>query len=277
MKKVTFEDLLTKYKDYYNDVMILIMHHTKFNQSQLFSNINSPIDFDLNIFEKDMQDFINGKPIQHVTGYEYFLGRKFFCGDGAFIPRYETEELVENTLYKIDEIFGDKEITIADIGTGSGVISVSIDLETNSKTYATELSKDATKVAKRNSDTLGAKVEFIVGNMVDPLIEKGIKLDVLISNPPYIPRSQLQSMDKRVTEHDPHLALFGAGDDGLGFYEEIFINSPKVLKDKWLMAFEFGWDQKDDMEKLVKKYFPNNKYEFEKDINGKWRMLFITN
>lgn len=272
---MTYNNLLAKYSEHGNVAMILIMHHTKFGQVELYQHIDEEIDFDLDLFITDMKKYMGGIPVQHITGYEYFLGRKFSCGNGAFIPRYETEELVENTLYEIDALFEDKKITIADIGTGSGIISVSLDLETNSKTYATEISDKAATVAKQNSRDLGADVEIVVGNMLDPLIEKKIKVDVLVSNPPYIPRIQHDDMDTRVTKYDPHVALFGKGDDGLGFYEEIFINAKKVFKEKWIMSFEFGWDQKDNLEKLLLKYYPNNKYEFKKDVNGKWRMLFV--
>lgn len=272
---MTYNQLLDKYEEYGNVCMILLLHHSKLDQTQIVLNLDKKVNFDLAKFEADMQEYINGKPVQHITGYEYFLGRKFSCGNGAFIPRYETEELVENALYRIDEMFEDQHITLADIGTGSGIISISLDLETDSTTYATEISDEAATVAKQNNKDLKGKVEILVGNMLDPLIEKGIKLDVLISNPPYIPRVQEKIMDTRVTKHDPHVALFGKGEDGLGFYEEIFINCNKVLKDKWLMGFEFGFDQKENLEALVKQYFPTNKYEFLQDINGKWRMLFI--
>lgn len=249
---------------------ILIMHFSKYNQEEIVGHIDDEIDFDLQLYKDALDEYIAGKPVQHITGVEWFYGRELNCGNGAFIPRYETEELCELVINYCDEQFGDKEIVKADVGTGSGAIALTIDLELKGKTYATEISNEAIKVAESNYKKHGAKVEVLQGNMLDPLIEKNIKLDLLVSNPPYIPNNQ--ELTNRVIKHDPKEALWG-GVDGLDFYREIFENHKKVMKENGVMAFEFGWDQKDILEVEVKKHF--KEYEFVKDINNKWRMLLI--
>lgn len=249
---------------------ILIMHFSKYDQVEITQKIDEPIDFDFKIYEDAINEYLDGKPVQHITGVEWFYGRELNCGNGAFIPRYETEELCDNVIALYDEHFDGKDVVKADVGTGSGAIAVTIDLEIPGTTFATEISDEAVIVAQSNFDKFKSKVKIIKGNMLDPLIEEGVKLDILVSNPPYIPDGQ--TLDNRVIKNDPDLALWG-GPDGLNFYREIFENCNKVLKEKAIMAFEFGWDQKDILEAEVKKHFDN--YEFVKDMNDKWRMLFI--
>ena len=108
--------------------------------------------------------------------------------------------------------------------------------------------------------------------MLEPLISQGRKLDVLISNPPYIPADE--QMEKSVVDFEPHVALFG-GSDGLYFYRRIFERCREVLKDKAFMAFEMGWDQRARMSALVEEMLPGMEYEIIRDMSGKDRMLFV--
>ena len=108
--------------------------------------------------------------------------------------------------------------------------------------------------------------------MLEPLVKEGIKLDILVSNPPYIKQDEI--LENSVKDYEPHIALFG-GDDGLKFYRMIFKDANKVLKDKALMFFEMGYDQKENLTKLAKEYFKDAEVEVFKDINNKDRMLMI--
>ena len=130
----------------------------------------------------------------------------------------------------------------------------------------------AVEVAKDNAMNLGANVEFMIGDMLQPLLEREIKVDIFVSNPPYIP--QEQKIEAMVKDNEPHIALFG-GDDGLYFYRKIFQGVRSLLNDRALLAFEMGFDQRELMEEALQKYFPDDSYEIIKDINGKDRMLFI--
>ena len=225
-------------------------------------------------FHSGMERILNYEPMEHVLGYSWFYGYKMIVNEDVLIPRPETEELCANILARMDEHFPDsKEITCADVGTGSGAIAIVLAKEEPKVTMmATDISEEAVQTAKKNAVNNEADIEFVTGDMLQPLIDKGIKLDVLVSNPPYIPQEEV--MEKSVVDFEPHVALFG-GEDGLKFYREIFKNCKKVLKDKAFMAFEMGWDQRERMSNLVEELLPGCRYEIIKDMNDKDRMLFV--
>lgn len=225
-------------------------------------------------FEEGIKRLLAGEPLGHVLGFEWFYGYRFHVNGDVLIPRPETEELVANILAGYDEHFSSKENVVAvDIGTGSGAIAISVKKEEpNIHMLATDISEEAVEIAKKNAADNEAIVSFMVGDMLQPLIERNLKVDILISNPPYIPSKE--EMEASVVDYEPHVALFG-GEDGLKFYRIIFENAPKVLNEKAMMAFEMGYDQKQAMSALVEEYFPNAKYEVIKDMSGKDRMLFV--
>ena len=225
-------------------------------------------------FHSGMERILNYEPMEHVLGYSWFYGYKMIVNEDVLIPRPETEELCANILARMDEHFSDsKGITCADVGTGSGAIAIVLAKEEPKVTMmATDISEEAVQTAKKNAVNNEADIEFVTGDMLQPLIDKGIKLDVLVSNPPYIPQEEV--MEKSVVDFEPHVALFG-GEDGLKFYREIFKNCKKVLKDKAFMAFEMGWDQRERMSNLVEELLPGCRYEIIKDMNDKDRMLFV--
>ncbi|MEJ8737158.1 peptide chain release factor N(5)-glutamine methyltransferase [Erysipelotrichaceae bacterium HCN-30851] len=225
-------------------------------------------------YEAGINRLLQGEPLGHVLGFEWFYGYRFHVGPDVLIPRPETEELVANVLAAYDEYFSTVEnVTAVDIGTGSGAIAISLKKEEeNIHMMATDISEDAVTVAKQNADENEAVVNFMVGDMLEPLIDRNLKVDILISNPPYIP--QEEQMEHSVVDYEPHVALFG-GEDGLKFYRIIFENASKVLKERAMMAFEMGYNQKEALTAEARKYFPDAKIEVLKDMSGKNRMLFI--
>ncbi len=225
-------------------------------------------------YEAGINRLLQGEPLGHVLGFEWFYGYRFHVGPDVLIPRPETEELVANVLAAYDEYFSTVEnVTAVDIGTGSGAIAISLKKEEeNIHMMATDISEDAVTVAKQNADENEAVVNFMVGDMLEPLINRNLKVDILISNPPYIP--QEEQMEHSVVDYEPHVALFG-GEDGLKFYRIIFENASKVLKERAMMAFEMGYNQKEALTAEARKYFPDAKIEVLKDMSGKNRMLFI--
>ncbi|WP_285958981.1 peptide chain release factor N(5)-glutamine methyltransferase [Thomasclavelia spiroformis] len=258
-----------------NVAKVLFYHLANKEPHELYLMYDEEVDKDLEKqFLMGMEEYYNGRPIQYIKGVETFFGRDFKVNENVLIPRYETEELVENILYRIDDYFsGYKNITLCDVGTGSGAIAISLALEEPKlKVYATDISDLALTVAKENANNLKADVEFLAGDMLQPLIEKNLKVDIFVSNPPYIP--QEQEIEAVVKDNEPHVALFG-GNDGLYFYRKIFEGVNELLNERALLAFEMGFDQRELMEEALQKYFPNDTYEIIKDINGKDRMLFI--
>ena len=226
------------------------------------------------VYEAGIQRLLTGVPLGHVLGFEWFYGYRFTVNEDVVSPRPETEELVANSLAAYDEHFSSQDNVMAvDIGTGSGAIAVSLKKEEpNLHMMATDISEQAVAVAKKNADDHAAIVNFMVGDMLQPLIERDLKVDILISNPPYIPREE--EMEHSVVDYEPHVALFG-GEDGLKFYRIIFENAAKVLKERAMMAFEMGYNQKEALSEEAKKYFPNARIEVLKDMSGKNRMLFV--
>lgn len=258
-----------------NVAKVLFYHLAHKEPHQLYLMMDEKVDEELlKQFQDGMQRYMNGEPIQYINGKENFFSRDFIVNENVLIPRYETEELVENILYKIDDYFDDySSIDLCDVGTGSGAIAITLALEEPKlNVVATDISEEALEVAKANASELDAQVTFYQGDMLEPLIDRQQKFDIFVSNPPYIPQDQ--EIESVVKDNEPHVALFG-GNDGLYFYRKIFKDVRHVLKDRALLAFEMGFDQRELMSQAVEQYFPGIPYEIIKDINGKDRMLFI--
>ena len=212
----------------------------------------------------------NGEPVQYIVGNVDFYKYNFLVNKNVLIPRFETEELVLNTINFIKKNFN-KKIKILDIGTGSGAIAISLKKEINSDVYATDISKEAIEVAKENAKRNNAEVNFINTNLFDGIKEK---FDVVISNPPYIRYDE--EIDEIVKNNEPHLALY-ADNDGLYYYEEILKNVNSILNEKYLIAFEIGKDQYKEIEKIKNKYLKDAKIFLKKDLEKRDRMVFIHN
>ncbi|MFR9254164.1 MAG: N5-glutamine methyltransferase family protein [Merdibacter sp.] len=127
-----------------------------------------------------------------------------------------------------------------DVGTGSGRSRSPCAREAHLQVTASDISEQAVAVARKNAADNAADVTFLTGDMLEPFIEAGIRCDILVSNPPYIPVHE--QMEHSVVDFEPHVALFG-GEDGLKFYREIFANAHRVIKEKAILAFEMGYDQ----------------------------------
>ena len=254
-------------------VILLMEHVTQLETNALYMKMNEEISDD--IIEKFNKIFdiylFDNKPIQYLIGTSCFYGYDFIVNENVLIPRYETEELVENILYRYDEHFGGKRVDVCDLATGSGCIAISLALEEkNMKVVASDISSEAVEVAKKNNQKFNANVEFLQGDMLEPL--RGRKFDIFVSNPPYIPLDE--EVMSLVKDNEPNIALFG-GNDGLKFYRIILSGIKPLLKDKSMICFEHGHDKKEEMIKLAKTYFPKSKVEVLKDLEGKDRMTFI--
>lgn len=224
-------------------------------------------------FKVGVQRLLNHEPLAHILGYEWFFGRKFIVSKDVLVPREETEELIGYILSDIDDLFGQGELTCADIGTGSGALAITLKAEEPRCTvWASDISEDALTVAQYNARKLDANVNFVMGDMAQPLIERSIKLDICISNPPYIKKDE--TVEKSVVEYEPHVALFG-GSDGLDLYRKLLDQAPSIMKKRSMMAFEMGFDQQASLQREIISRFPDARVEFKKDINGKDRMCFV--
>lgn len=213
----------------------------------------------------------NKKPLQYILGYTYFYGRKFKVNNNVLIPRFETEELV----YKAIKIIKENNYkSIVDIGTGSGNIAISIDKEIDDvNVYALDISLLALEVAKENAKLLESNVTFYNSDLLSYLIDNNIKVDLIVSNPPYIDYLD-EEVDEIVKNNEPHLALY-ALDNGLYNYKNIIDNSLKVLNKNGALLFEIGYKQGEPLKEYIENNHPYFKVEIIKDIDKKDRILYI--
>jgi release factor glutamine methyltransferase len=226
-------------------------------------------------FKHAIEQHVKGIPIQHLIGFEEFYGRPFLVNSDVLIPRPETEELVYYTIEKLSKKQNREPLVAVDIGTGSGAIAISLKLESSARLnmIAVDISDKALDVARENSRRLGAEVNFLQGDLLQPLIQEGVKVDVLLSNPPYIPLRDKETLADVVKDHEPELALFG-GEDGYDLYRRFMEELPKVVNDSYLIGFEVGVGQGETVVNLLKETFPDANVEVVFDINGKDRMVF---
>ena len=238
-------------------VYLLLLHVTGFKSNELFLKLEDEIEDNIiNEFNKLFDLYLyHEKPIQYLIGYRCFYGYDFIVNENVLIPRNETEELVENVLSLYNKYF--KNITL------------NLE-EPNINVYATDISLKALEVAKENNKKLGANVKFYQGDMLEPL--KGMKFDILVSIPPYIPEDE--EVSSLVKDNEPNVALFG-GKDGLKFYRIILAGAKDILNDKAIIAFEHGYNKTKEIEDIARYYFPNAKIISKKDLEGLDRMTFV--
>lgn len=221
------------------------------------------------LYKQECQAVKDGKPIQYVIGNVNFYGEKYDINENVLIPRFETEELVENTIEYIKKFFTEP-VDIIDLGCGSGVIGLTLEkkVSTNSVDLI-DISPKALSVTYKNSVKHASTANLINSDMFEK-VEK--KYDVIISNPPYIKTNE--EIEEIVKSNEPHLALY-AGEDGLDCYKKILASASLHMKERCLIAFEIGYQQAQDITELAHKYLENITVEVKKDLSGKDRMLFI--
>lgn len=254
-------------------VILLLEYVTKENSTGLYTKLHEEVSKEIqesfqSLFHRYLYE---NEPVQYLIGSSCFYGYDFKVTKDVLIPRYETEELVEQVLYRYDSYFKGQQVDVCDLATGSGCIGITLALEEKlMRVVATDISKDALRIAKENSEKLGANVEFLEGDMLEPV--KNRKFDIFVSNPPYIPEKE--NVMSLVKDNEPNIALFG-GEDGMKFYRIILENVHTLLKEKAIVCFEHGYDKKEEMLALAKHYFPEVRVEVLKDLEGKDRMTFI--
>ncbi|KGP71986.1 peptide chain release factor N(5)-glutamine methyltransferase [Pontibacillus yanchengensis] len=256
---------------------LLVQHHLGMTRAQLFANAQDEVSVDVREkIEQDLRQHVaQGTPVQHLIGTEEFYGRLFKVNQDVLIPRPETEELVLGVLERMKQTgMFSEPLTCVDIGTGSGIIATTLAKELHHATmYATDISSEALQVAEQNAHALHADVQFRQGDFLAPVIEEGVTFDVVVSNPPYIPEGDRDTLSDVVRDHDPSLALF-AGEDGLAAYRRIIEQLPAVVKKETLLALEIGHDQRHTVPALIEAAFPHAYIDVVQDINQNDRMVF---
>ena len=202
------------------------------------------------------------EPMQYILGTTAFMGQEFHVEPGVLCPRPDTEILCEEALRHVRP-----DSRVLDIGTGSGALAVSIAKLGVCSVTAVDVSDTALRVAKGNAEANGAQVRFVKSDCFSALA--GETFDVIVSNPPYISREEMETLMPEVMQ-EPELALFG-GEDGLDFYRRISREAPAYLADGGVLLFEIGWQQKDAVSELLRAHI-GEPFAL-KDYGDNWRVV----
>ena len=220
--------------------------------------------------EEAIKRLENGEPVQYIVGDVDFYGNIIKVNKNVLIPRRETEELVEKTMEYVKKIFPNQKINMLDIGTGSGCIPITLKKYfPNNNISAIDISQEALEVAKENAKSNNVEINFIHSNIFENVTGT---YQCIISNPPYIKEDE-EIMDI-VKNNEPPLALY-APNNGLYFYEEILKEANKYLDNKFIIAFEIGETQGQDILTIAGNYFPKAQLILEKDLQHLDRFVFV--
>lgn len=250
------------------EVKMLIEHFADYSVKDII--MGKKLDADkLNIVkEKAELRAKTRKPIQHIIGFADFMGEKFIVNPSVLIPRDETEILVRKAIEIINK---NSFKTALDIGTGSGCIACMIAKHTDCQIIGLDISTDALNTALDNASRLNLfnKAIFRKSDIFSN-VKPGENFDIIVSNPPYIPPSQKENIQKEVS-FDPEIALYTKDDKGIEFYEKIINDAPKILNENGYLLFELGIGQAELVKNLM-----NNKFseiEIIKDLAGIERVI----
>ena len=226
--------------------------------------------------QKYLEELLRYKPVQYVLHEAWFYRMKFFVNEHVLIPRPETEELVSliaNDVKNMPHSLASESFKIIDIGTGSGCIAISLRKELpNDYITAFDISEQALAVAKTNANNLNASLDFLCLDFLNEDEWYSLsKYDVIVSNPPYIPGKETNTMEKNVTDFEPSIALFVPDNDPLIFYKAIYKFAQSHLNNAGRIYLEVNENYAD---KVLDIFTENNfRSEIIKDIYGKERMI----
>lgn len=201
-----------------------------------------------------VQKRIEHVPLAYIFGKTNFFGYDLEVNENVLIPRLDTEVLIEKIVEDIAQ--QNKQVSVLDIGTGSGAIAIVIQKETGAKVTAVDVSEKALEIAKINAKNNESEVKFVHSNLFENIPD--LKFDFIVSNPPYIESETVKGLEPEVVENEPILALDG-GEDGLDFYRKIIFDAPKHLNKNGKLYFEIGYNQAEAVSNLMKKEFKNIK------------------
>ncbi|AHI54214.1 N5-glutamine S-adenosyl-L-methionine-dependent methyltransferase [Spiroplasma sabaudiense Ar-1343] len=271
--KINFNDQITC-----KDFNAIASYCLKKTEKQLKSN------WDYNLTRREVKkinkfwkQYLLNKPLAYIRGSTFFNNCEIKVNKNVLIPRNETELMVQRAIGFAKSQDLKKTLKFGDICSGSGAVGVSFLTEVdNCEVFATDICRKALKVAKINYNKFPkTSYQILGGNFLQPLINRDLKLNILAINPPYIKFGD-KNIGESTYQFEPHKALF-AKSNGLYFYYEFFENWEKVidLENDFFVILEFGFDQKNAIEKLAMLHLRNYKFSFEKDYSDNWRFLVI--
>lgn len=248
---------------------ILAEYILNFNRQEIIANLDKEVKEEQRVrYYLALIEIIQGMPIQYITNKQEFMKLDFYVDENVLIPQPDTEILVEKAIEEAKKI---ENVEILDMCTGSGCIGISIakNIE-NAKVTLVDISENVIEIAKKNAlrNKVESQLAFIQSNMFEK-VEK--KFDIIVSNPPYIKTDVIPKLDKQV-QNEPHIALDG-GKDGLKFYKIIIEEAKKYLKENGKLILEIGYDQKEEVENLIKQSRQYKKIEVIKDLSQNDRVI----
>lgn len=271
---MTIKEILeNKENEKYNDQIIqLLSNILSLSKMELLLRKNEMLnEIQYQELEKQINLLKSGKPVQYIIGNVDFFGTNVIVNENVLIPRFETEELVEN-VYKYIIENNLLNANVLDLCCGSGAIGLSLKnkIKTLNVTLS-DISDGALEVTRKNSKLLGLDVNIVKSDLLKDINDK---YDIIVSNPPYIMIDE--EIEDIVKNNEPHLALY-AGIDGLDCYRKILMNIEKNLNKNYLVAFEIGYSQKNEIFELIDTNLKKVTKECKKDLSNRDRMIFIKN
>lgn len=258
------------------DAEVLLSHIVKKDRAWLFTHIHDELDTESRrVFEAAIQRRAQREPLQYIIGKQEFWGLDLAVTPDVLIPRPETELVVESALKIITR--RDQQVTIVDLCTGSGCISVSLAKELPSaRIFAADLSDKALAIARENALRHGVseRIRFLEGNLFQPLKELDIRgaVDIIVSNPPYVQSGDHASLQPEVRDFEPELALI-AGPRGTEIHQKIINEAPEYLKQHGALIMELGLGQAELLARMAQKTGAYGVPEVLKDLAGIERVI----
>ncbi|MDE5586963.1 MAG: peptide chain release factor N(5)-glutamine methyltransferase [Bacilli bacterium] len=267
------EDLIVygKSKVHSEHAKMLLAALLNVNSLELLNYLDKEVPEDVEkAFKEKIAELVKNRPIQYVIGNVSFYGEEFLVNESTLIPRFETEELVENVMIYLDEFFDHKDLNVVDLGTGTGCIGLTLKKLIPSLTMTlVDISDNALEMARKNQEAKGLDVSIIKSNFLE---EVPGTFDIIVSNPPYIKEGE--EIEEIVKENEPSIALY-AGHDGLDSYRTILHQCKGKLNPKFMIAFEIGCDQREALVNLIHQELGDVRVICKKDLSNRDRMIFI--
>ena len=271
--------MIDKLCDFYNEreinyfFKVAVCQRLNIDDAQfLLASKNRLSESDLLFFRNIVKRLQDREPFQYIIGETWFYDLKFKCDKRALIPRPETEELVDLIIKDHIESAG---LVIADFCSGSGCIAISLTKNLKeSKVIGIEFSQDAIDLSKKNALLNHVAVSFLYGNVLEnlPIDIEDKSIDIIVSNPPYIPLKDKEKMEKNVLDFEPHMALFVSNENPLVFYKSIAKHATYKLKDKGLIYFEIHEDYGSETKNMLEDIGFENVIIIQ-DLQGKNRFI----
>ncbi|HLR54327.1 MAG TPA: peptide chain release factor N(5)-glutamine methyltransferase [Pseudogracilibacillus sp.] len=257
---------------------VLLQHHLQIAPAEFYLKMQEYIAEEVRqAFMKDVKRHAEtGIPVQHILGLAPFFGRDFVVNEDVLIPRFDTEVLIEQVMRCLEREADLSNFTLVDIGTGSGIIAITLKLAFPMMTvYATDISERALTVAKQNADLYKADIQWLQGDFLEPFMNQQLEANVIVSNPPYIDPNDRGTLQDTVKDYDPELALY-AENHGLQAYQKIMEQTVRLNQQALrYLFFEIGYNQGEEVSSIIRTTYPASSVSVIQDLGGQDRVVAV--